>query len=220
MQDCMKKFCEFLRKHAMKIINFKNKKMKLLTKEHQESYENAKICYICNENIKNKCLENKKYRYVWYHCHHTGEYRGAGHSICNLKCSVPKKIIIFFHNRSNSDYHFIIKELAEESKKQLTCLGENTEKCITFTVPIEKEVTTIDKNGEEITKSISYISNLLIAQDLWQVHYQILPIIFLKKFIELNVNTDMMIKILRLVELNISVATTFLNTETLKRRLP
>ena len=64
MQDCMKKFCEFLRKHAMKIINFKNIKMKLLTKEHQESYENAKICYICNENIKNKCLENKKYRYV------------------------------------------------------------------------------------------------------------------------------------------------------------
>ena len=40
------------------------------------------------------------------------------------------------------------------------------------------------------------------------------------KFIELNVNTDMMIKILRLVELNISVATNFLNTETLKRRLP
>ena len=30
----------------MKIINFKKKKMKLLTKEHQESYENAKICYI------------------------------------------------------------------------------------------------------------------------------------------------------------------------------
>ena len=28
---------------------------------------------------------------------------------------------------------------------------------ITFTVPREKEVTRIDKNGEEITKSISYI---------------------------------------------------------------
>ena len=46
-QDCMKMFCEFLRKHAIKIINFKNKKMKLSTKEQQESYENAKICYIC-----------------------------------------------------------------------------------------------------------------------------------------------------------------------------
>ena len=47
--------------------------------------------------------------------------------------------------------------LAEEFKKQFTCLGENTEKYITFTVSIEKEVTRIDKNGEEITKNISYI---------------------------------------------------------------
>ena len=36
----MKKFCEFLREHTMKIINFKKKIMKLLTKEQQESYEN------------------------------------------------------------------------------------------------------------------------------------------------------------------------------------
>ena len=45
-KDCMKKFCESLREHAMKIINLKNKKMKLLTKEQQESYENGKICFI------------------------------------------------------------------------------------------------------------------------------------------------------------------------------
>ena len=30
----------------MKII-LKKKNMKLLTKEQQESYENAKVCYIC-----------------------------------------------------------------------------------------------------------------------------------------------------------------------------
>ena len=71
-----------------------------------------------------------------------GEYRGAAHSIWNLKCSVSTKIPIFFHNGSNydyhciikelaekfKDYHFIIKELAEKFKKQFTCLGENTEK--------------------------------------------------------------------------------------------
>ena len=58
-KDCMKKFCEFLREHAMKIINFKKKKMKLLTKEQQESYENAKICYICKEKFENKYLKDK-----------------------------------------------------------------------------------------------------------------------------------------------------------------
>ena len=60
VKDCMKKFCEFLREHAMKIINLKKKKMRLLTKEQQESYENAKICYICQENFENKYLKDKK----------------------------------------------------------------------------------------------------------------------------------------------------------------
>ena len=41
-KDCMRTFCEFLIEHAMKIFNFKNKRMKLLTKGQQESYENAK----------------------------------------------------------------------------------------------------------------------------------------------------------------------------------
>ena len=67
-----------------------------------------------------------------------------------------KKFLVF-HNRSNYDYHLIIWELAEEFKKQFPCLGGNTEKYITFTIPIEKEVTRIDKNGEEITKNTSYI---------------------------------------------------------------
>ena len=41
-----KTFCQSLREHSMKIINFKKKKMKLLTKEQEESYENAKIWHI------------------------------------------------------------------------------------------------------------------------------------------------------------------------------
>ena len=56
----MKKFCGSLREHAMKIINFKKKKMKLLTKELQESYENAKICYICNGKFESKKKKDKK----------------------------------------------------------------------------------------------------------------------------------------------------------------
>ena len=47
--------------------------------------------------------------------------------------------------------------LAQKFKKPFTCLRENTEKYITFTVPKEKEVTRIDKNGEKTTKNISYI---------------------------------------------------------------
>ena len=50
-KNCMKKFCESLKEHAMKIINFKKVKMKFLTKEQQESYENTNICYICKEKF-------------------------------------------------------------------------------------------------------------------------------------------------------------------------
>ena len=100
-------------------------------------------------------MKDKKYRKVRDHCHYTGEYRSAEHSICKLKYSAPKKIPIVFHNGSNYDCHFVIKELAEEFKKQFTYLGENTEKYITFTDPIEKEITRIDKNGEETTKNTS-----------------------------------------------------------------
>ena len=36
------------------------------------------------------------------------------------------------------DYHFIINKLAKEYYGQLACLGVNTKKYITFSVPISK----------------------------------------------------------------------------------
>ena len=122
-------------------------------------------------------MKNKKYLKVRDHCHYTGEYRGAAHGICNWKYIVPKKIPTVFHSGSNYDYHFMIKESQEKFKKQFACLGENTEKYITFAVSIEKKGARIDRNGKEITKHISYILQLIVAQDLWQTHYQILSIL-------------------------------------------
>ena len=58
--------------------------------------------------------------------------------------------------------------------------------------------------------------NLLIAQDLWQAHYQILSIIFLKEFIKLNLNTDTITNNVKLMELHMKYTTVFLNTQTLK----
>ena len=128
----------------MKIINLKKKEF---------------VNKIASEIIlKCKTVKDKKCRKVGDQCHYTGEYTGAAHSICNLKYSVTKKIPIVFHNGSNFDYHFIIKELAEEFKKQFICLGENTEKYITLTVPIEKVVTRTNKIGEEVTKTSLHIT--------------------------------------------------------------
>ena len=49
------------------------------------------------------------------------------------------------------------------------------------------------ENGEEIAKYLTNY-NLLIVQDLWQAHYQILLIILQKELIKLNGNTDIMTK--------------------------
>ena len=59
------------------------------------------------------------------------------------------------HNGSNYYYHFIIKELANVSERQFECLGENTEKYKTFSIPTEKEVMIIDKDGNESVVTIS-----------------------------------------------------------------
>ena len=47
-------------------------------------------------------------------------------------------IPVVFYNGSSYDYHFIIKELAEEFDGDFERLGENKEKYITFSVPIKK----------------------------------------------------------------------------------
>ena len=60
------------------------------------------------------------------------------------------------HNGSTHDYHLIIKELAEEFKEELHYLGENTEKYITFSVPIKKKIKKKDKDGKDKITKISY----------------------------------------------------------------
>ena len=52
--------------------------------------------------------------------------------------------------------------------------GENTEKCITFSVPIKNEITKPDNDGNEKITKTSYKKSLLIAFDLCQAHYQTL----------------------------------------------
>ena len=62
-------------------------------------------------------MKDKEYCKFIDLCHFKGEFKCAALSISNSKYSVPKKIPIVFQNGSNYDYHFIIKELAEELKK-------------------------------------------------------------------------------------------------------
>ena len=66
--------------------------------------------------------------------------KASAHHICNLRYKIPKKIPVVFYNGAKYDYHFIIKQSAIEFKDEFKCLGENTEKYITFSVPIKKNM--------------------------------------------------------------------------------
>ena len=158
----MKKFCKYLKEHATRIINHEKKKITPLPKEEKINYNDQKVCYICKKEFDTtdtagpSSLERKKNYKVRDHCHYTGKYRGATHNICNLRYKVPKEIPVVFHNGSTYDYHFIIKELVKEFEGNFDCLGENTEKYITFSVPLKKK---IENKNLEITYKIKFIDS-------------------------------------------------------------
>ena len=133
-----------------------------LTKEEKEDYNNQKVCYICkkefitSDTIESSSLEGNKHYKVRDHRHYTGKYRGAAHNICNLRYKIPKDIPIIFHNGSTYDYHFIIRELVKEFDGNFECFGENTEKYITFSVPIKKR---IENKDIEINYKIKFVDS-------------------------------------------------------------
>ena len=125
--DCIEKGCEKFKGRATEIINYKEKEMISLTDKENNSYGKQKVCHICKKEFcydKNEEKKFKLYQKVRDHCHYTGKFRGAVHSICNLSYKVPKEIPVVIHNGSTYDYHFIIKQLAEEFKGEFEGLRQ------------------------------------------------------------------------------------------------
>ena len=120
------------------------------TRKIQVAYK-SKNNLTCNKQVILLMIaDGEKWHYL------TGKYRGAAHNICSLRYKIPKEIPVVFHNGSTYDYHFIIKELVKEFDGNFECLGENTEKYITFSVPIKKK---IENKDIEITYKIKFIDS-------------------------------------------------------------
>ena len=140
-----------------------------------------------SETILKKFDKDKDYQKVRDHCHYSIEYRGAARTICNSKFNVPNKISIVFDNGSNYDYHFIIKELENEFEGQLERPGESKEECKSFSVPIKKKITKIDKDGNKSFVNISYKIKFTDSARFMKSSLIIMLIISQKEFIKLNV---------------------------------
>ena len=121
--------------------------MEPLTKSQLKAYNRATKCHICFKPFKE---DNRKVR---DHCHYSGKYRGAVHSLCNLQYKIPSYIPVAFHNLAGYDAHMFIKELAKHGSK-MGVIAKNTEDYISFSVNIEVDKY-INKNGEERSKEIT-----------------------------------------------------------------
>ena len=118
----------------------------------------------------------KLYHQVRGHCHYTEDH------------FTP------FHNVSAHDYHVIINQLAKEFDGQLELLGENTEKYITFSVLIKKEL----DNSKRITYKLKFTDSFRLCQP----HYQNLLNIYQGNFIVISaqiVNLNLIICLLKMI---------------------
>ena len=135
-EETIEKFCKDLKELATEIINYEEKDMIPLT---DNEFMKSKINFMKSKKnatyVKNSFLLIKMKKR-------------------NLKYTKKLEIIVIIQeNLEKQLIAFAI--LAEEFKGQFECLGENTEKYITFSIPIKKE----HDNGKTITYKIKFIDS-------------------------------------------------------------
>ena len=129
-EDISKVFVEKLKEVTKGIYNdfYRRPKHLRLTPTEQKSFEKAVNCHICNKELREDTVRD--------HCHFTGQYRGAAHNSCNLKCRKPLILPVIFHNLQGYDAHLFIKQLAR-LEGDLNCIPSTEEKYISFSKSIK-----------------------------------------------------------------------------------
>ena len=136
-------FCKEIRNIAEDLLNIEKK-------TYVKFAGIAKHCHIC----KNVFGKTKKHLKVRDHDHYTRKYRGVAQLICNLRYPAQIDIPVFFHNVTDYDFKLIINELAKEFRSEMRCIPLNTNKYISFSIPIRKEIK--EEQKEQKKKVITY----------------------------------------------------------------
>ena len=113
-KNCMKNLYLDLRQHATEIINYEKKEMISLTNEEKKYIMSKKLAInVKKDLVLTMTIKNIiKSEIVVIILENIGEL----FTIFVIRCKTPKEIPAIFPNGSTYDYHFIIKELAEECK--------------------------------------------------------------------------------------------------------
>jgi len=99
------------------------KPLKMTADDHR-IFDRSTHCHICHGELEDPMTK------VRDHCHLCGKFRGAAHSLCNLKLSQTRTVSCFFHNFRGYDAHPIMRALGAIKDRilQVSCIPMSTEK--------------------------------------------------------------------------------------------
>ena len=165
-EDISKRFIKHVVKLTRKIYQdyYKNPNTMIFKSKDQKDFHSATKCQVCEKKLFGDKKTNKILK-VRDHCHFTGEYRGAAHNECNLKCKKPLVLPVIFHNLQGYDSHLFIKQLAKVSG-DLNCIPSTEEKYISFSKKIVVDHYYSKKMGRPFPKNfeIRFIDSFKFLQ--------------------------------------------------------
>ena len=125
--DCVDQFLSALLQEEQRISEIlKTVVPMIITEEQRQAFRTARDCHICGDLLGADRVMD--------HDHLTGMYRGPAHNECNLNYKFSGNIPVVLHNLRGYDSHLIMQGLGKLKSQKISCIPNNTEKYISFSV--------------------------------------------------------------------------------------
>lgn len=110
----------------------------IMTADSERQFKNATHCHVCDKMFSASDIKVRDHSHIGI----TGDkqsssysnLRGAAHQSCNLSLKDPTFTPVFFHNFRGFDSHLLIEAAGKYKDKKITCIPNNMEKYISFSV--------------------------------------------------------------------------------------
>lgn len=110
----------------------------IMNEETENQFQSATNCYVCNQLFTDKLIKVRDHDHLGVNgdeeSPNYSNYRGAACQRCNLMLKDPPFIPVYFHNLRNFDGHLLLAEAGKYKDRKLTCIPNNMEKYVSFSV--------------------------------------------------------------------------------------
>ena len=122
-----------------------------MSEKNEKDFQFVTQCWICQKEFNDE--KNPKVR---DRCHILGQYRGPADKTCNTKLVIKPWITpipVVFHNLKRYDSHLIMQQI-HKITGGLSCIPNNTEKYISFSVGQLKFFDSFQFMGSSLAKLV------------------------------------------------------------------